>query len=106
MHMARTEGVRGMMKGNWTNCVRIIPNSAMKFFTFEQLCRWAGGPPVRTLLCGGPGCLAGPRVGGLRAGRPPGWVAAAAARLANPPAPRAGVGRAARPPPQIRPPKG
>lgn len=39
MHMARTEGVRGMMKGNWTNCVRIIPNSAMKFFTFEQLCR-------------------------------------------------------------------
>ncbi|GBF95829.1 mitochondrial carrier protein [Raphidocelis subcapitata] len=39
MHMARAEGVRGMMKGNWTNCVRIIPNSAMKFFTFEQLCR-------------------------------------------------------------------
>lgn len=39
MHMARTEGMRGMMKGNWTNCVRIIPNSAMKFFTFEQLCR-------------------------------------------------------------------
>ena len=39
MHMAKTEGVRGMMKGNWTNCVRIIPNSAMKFFTFEQLCR-------------------------------------------------------------------
>ncbi|KAI8467641.1 MAG: mitochondrial substrate carrier [Monoraphidium minutum] len=39
MHMAKTEGMRGMMKGNWTNCVRIIPNSAMKFFTFEQLCR-------------------------------------------------------------------
>jgi hypothetical protein len=39
MHMAKAEGVRGMMKGNWTNCVRIIPNSAMKFFTFEQLCR-------------------------------------------------------------------
>lgn len=42
MHMARTEGVRGMMKGNWTNCVRIVPNSAMKFFTFEQLCRLIG----------------------------------------------------------------
>jgi hypothetical protein len=41
MHMARTEGVRGMMKGNWTNCVRIVPNSAIKFFTFEQLCRCA-----------------------------------------------------------------
>eukprot|EP00878_Enallax_costatus_P015632 GHUV01016376.1.p1 GENE.GHUV01016376.1~~GHUV01016376.1.p1 ORF type:complete len:137 (-),score=11.95 GHUV01016376.1:90-500(-) len=39
LHMARTEGVRGMMKGNWTNCVRIIPNSAMKFFTYEQLSR-------------------------------------------------------------------
>jgi hypothetical protein len=40
--MARTEGMRGMMKGNWTNCVRIIPNSAMKFFTYEQLsrCDW------------------------------------------------------------------
>jgi hypothetical protein len=37
--MAKTEGVRGMMKGNWTNCVRIIPNSAMKFFTYEQLTR-------------------------------------------------------------------
>lgn len=32
-----------MMKGNWTNCVRIIPNSAMKFFTYEQLSRWVGG---------------------------------------------------------------
>lgn len=39
MHMAKTEGMRGMMKGNWTNCVRIIPNSAMKFFTYEQLSR-------------------------------------------------------------------
>eukprot|EP00877_Chromochloris_zofingiensis_P000777 jgi/Chrzof1/106/Cz01g03210.t1 len=39
VHMAKTEGVRGMMKGNWTNCVRIIPNSAIKFFTYEQLSR-------------------------------------------------------------------
>lgn len=41
VHMARTEGVRGMMKGNWTNCVRIIPNSAVKFLTYEQLSRSA-----------------------------------------------------------------
>ena len=39
-HMAQTEGFRGMMKGNWTNCVRIIPNSAVKFLTYEQLSRW------------------------------------------------------------------
>ncbi|KAF6236640.1 mitochondrial carrier protein-domain-containing protein [Scenedesmus sp. NREL 46B-D3] len=39
VHMCKTEGMRGMMKGNWTNCVRIIPNSAMKFFTYEQLTR-------------------------------------------------------------------
>lgn len=39
LHMSKTEGMRGMMKGNWTNCVRIIPNSAMKFFTYEQLTR-------------------------------------------------------------------
>jgi solute carrier family 25 phosphate transporter 23/24/25/41 len=37
--MARTEGVRGMFKGNWTNCVRIVPNSAIKFFTYEELSR-------------------------------------------------------------------
>eukprot|EP00879_Flechtneria_rotunda_P023501 GHRR01024862.1.p1 GENE.GHRR01024862.1~~GHRR01024862.1.p1 ORF type:complete len:247 (+),score=51.19 GHRR01024862.1:232-972(+) len=39
LHMAKTEGVKGMMKGNWTNCVRIVPNSAIKFFTYEQLSR-------------------------------------------------------------------
>ncbi|KAG2494767.1 hypothetical protein HYH03_007012 [Edaphochlamys debaryana] len=39
VHMMRTEGMRGMMKGNWTNCVRIIPNSAVKFLTYEQLSR-------------------------------------------------------------------
>ena len=46
--MARTEGMRGMMKGNWTNCVRIIPNSAMKFFTYEQLSRCGGNELVCT----------------------------------------------------------
>mmetsp|Transcript_54047 Transcript_54047/g.171503 ORF Transcript_54047/g.171503 Transcript_54047/m.171503 type:complete len:175 (-) Transcript_54047:78-602(-) len=30
-------GIRDMMKGNGTNCVRIVPNSAVKFFTYEQL---------------------------------------------------------------------
>lgn len=39
VHMAKTEGIRGMMKGNGTNCLRIIPNSAVKFFTYEQLSR-------------------------------------------------------------------
>nr|QKY15286.1 mitochondrial carrier protein (MITC10) [Polytomella parva] len=39
VHMAKTEGVKGMMKGNLTNCIRIVPNSAVKFFTYEQLSR-------------------------------------------------------------------
>lgn len=39
VHMARTEGIRGMFKGNGANCVRIIPNSAAKFFTYEHLSR-------------------------------------------------------------------
>ncbi|XVE58013.1 hypothetical protein DITRI_Ditri04bG0136200 [Diplodiscus trichospermus] len=32
----KTEGFRGMFKGNGTNCARIIPNSAMKFFSYEE----------------------------------------------------------------------
>ena len=40
-HMARTEGLRGMMKGNLANCIRIVPNSAVKFLTYEQLSRCA-----------------------------------------------------------------
>ncbi|CAL5222933.1 g5368 [Coccomyxa viridis] len=38
-YMAKEEGIRGMFRGNWTNCVRIIPNSAVKFLTYEQLSR-------------------------------------------------------------------
>ena len=38
-HMAQEDGFRGMMKGNGTNCVRIIPNQAVKFLTYEQLNR-------------------------------------------------------------------
>lgn len=32
----RTEGFRGLFKGNGTNCARIVPNSAVKFFSYEQ----------------------------------------------------------------------
>lgn len=39
MHMARHEGIRGMFKGNGANCIRIVPNSAVKFFTYEHLSR-------------------------------------------------------------------
>ncbi|KAM7276142.1 hypothetical protein ACFE04_018008 [Oxalis oulophora] len=31
-----TEGLRGLFKGNGTNCARIVPNSAVKFFSYEQ----------------------------------------------------------------------
>ncbi|KAK9827624.1 hypothetical protein WJX81_008016 [Elliptochloris bilobata] len=39
LHMYRTEGLVSMFKGNWTNVVRIVPNSAVKFLTYEQLSR-------------------------------------------------------------------
>ncbi|KAB5573490.1 hypothetical protein DKX38_000684 [Salix brachista] len=32
----RSEGLRGMFKGNGTNCARIVPNSAVKFFSYEE----------------------------------------------------------------------
>ncbi|KAM1470263.1 hypothetical protein TB2_040776 [Malus domestica] len=32
----RSEGFRGLFKGNGTNCARIVPNSAVKFFSYEQ----------------------------------------------------------------------
>ncbi|XP_022721120.1 mitochondrial adenine nucleotide transporter ADNT1-like [Durio zibethinus] len=35
----KTEGFRGMFKGNGTNCARIIPNSAVKFFSYEEASR-------------------------------------------------------------------
>lgn len=70
MHMGRTEGMRGMFKGNWTNCVRIIPNSAMKFFTYEQLSRW--GPQL--------GVSSGGREGAAAAAARMHWHAFAAGR--------------------------
>lgn len=30
------EGIRGFFKGNGANCARIIPNSAVKFYSYEQ----------------------------------------------------------------------
>ncbi|KAK9824294.1 hypothetical protein WJX72_009220 [[Myrmecia] bisecta] len=39
VHMSKHEGIRGMFKGNGTNCIRIVPNSAVKFLTYEQLSR-------------------------------------------------------------------
>lgn len=35
----RTEGLRGLFKGNGTNCARIVPNSAVKFYSYEQASR-------------------------------------------------------------------
>lgn len=35
----RTEGFRGLFKGNGTNCARIVPNSAVKFFSYEEASR-------------------------------------------------------------------
>ncbi|CAN1254889.1 Mitochondrial adenine nucleotide transporter ADNT1 [Linum perenne] len=40
----RTEGFKGLFKGNGTNCARIVPNSAVKFFSYEE----ASKPPCRT----------------------------------------------------------
>lgn len=44
IHMAKTEGLVGMMKGNGANCIRIIPNSAVKFLTYEHISRCAQKP--------------------------------------------------------------
>lgn len=36
----KTEGFRGLFKGNGTNCARIVPNSAVKFFSYEQALKY------------------------------------------------------------------
>ena len=36
-HMWQQEGLRGWLRGNGSNCVRIIPNSAIKFVFYEAL---------------------------------------------------------------------
>ena len=39
--MTRTGGLREWFKGNGTNCLRIVPNSAVKFVTYQELSRCA-----------------------------------------------------------------
>ncbi len=39
-HMYQREGIKGMFQGNGTNCVRIVPNSAVKFLAYEQISRY------------------------------------------------------------------
>mmetsp|Transcript_46615 Transcript_46615/g.74541 ORF Transcript_46615/g.74541 Transcript_46615/m.74541 type:complete len:361 (-) Transcript_46615:656-1738(-) len=36
-HIMKTEGMKGMFKGNGANCIRIVPNSASKFLAYEYL---------------------------------------------------------------------
>jgi len=36
VRMVKTDGFKGLMKGNGTNCIRIIPNSACKFLAYEK----------------------------------------------------------------------
>ena len=46
----RTEGFKGLFKGNGTNCARIVPNSAVKFFSYEQASRYASSQWLRFIL--------------------------------------------------------
>jgi solute carrier family 25 phosphate transporter 23/24/25/41 len=58
--MWREEGWRGFMRGNGTNCIRIVPYSAVQFssFNFYQKALFeeypgAGLTPFKRLICGG-----------------------------------------------------
>lgn len=37
LYMWKTEGVKGLFKGNGANCVRIVLNSVVKFFCYEYM---------------------------------------------------------------------
>ncbi|KAJ5630548.1 mitochondrial carrier [Penicillium longicatenatum] len=55
--MGREEGWRGFMRGNGTNCIRIIPYSAVQFGSYNFYKKFAESPdgdmsPARRLLCG------------------------------------------------------
>ena len=53
------EGFKGMMRGNGTNCIRIIPYSAVQFGSYNFYRRFmeptpgADLSPIRRLVCGG-----------------------------------------------------
>ena len=57
--MYRDEGWRGFMRGNGTNCVRIVPYSAVQFSSYNVYKRFAAPSPgadldpIRRLICGG-----------------------------------------------------
>ncbi|KAJ5770774.1 uncharacterized protein N7511_002825 [Penicillium nucicola] len=56
--MGREEGWRGFMRGNGTNCIRIIPYSAVQFGSYNFYKKFAESPdgemtPMRRLICGG-----------------------------------------------------
>ncbi|KAJ5326417.1 hypothetical protein N7541_010744 [Penicillium brevicompactum] len=56
--MGREEGWRGFMRGNGTNCIRIIPYSAVQFGSYNFYKKFAETPdgdmtPMRRLICGG-----------------------------------------------------
>lgn len=57
--MWKDEGWRGFMRGNGTNCVRIIPYSAVQFGSYNIYKRFAEPSPgqdmgpIRRLMCGG-----------------------------------------------------
>lgn len=38
--MWQTDGIKGLFKGNGLNCIRIFPNSAIKFLCYEQVTVW------------------------------------------------------------------
>lgn len=44
MHMTQTGGIKEWFKGNGTNCIRIVPNSAVKFATYQELSRCVAAP--------------------------------------------------------------
>lgn len=57
--MWREEGWRGFMRGNGTNCIRIVPYSAVQFGSYNFFKRFAEPSPgaeltpLRRLICGG-----------------------------------------------------
>ncbi|KGO65023.1 Mitochondrial carrier protein [Penicillium italicum] len=56
--MGREEGWRGFMRGNGTNCIRIIPYSAVQFGSYNFYKQFVESPdgemtPMSRLVCGG-----------------------------------------------------